>query len=311
MNNAPDADEKFAGGKKKGELVLKSSDNQNVYVTATMQWRRDPEKVCMQQEKYCNVDDDEAFEELVLFTPLFKTIQNQVTVLDAITAYSGEGNVQLQKDIYEALKNYPEYKDAGVIVEGFTLDVKFEPAFIEPIVNRQIAIQQQSMYKEQTLAADQQAKVAQAQAGAEKNRRVVAAEGDKQVAILKAEQENAQVVLQAEAAQKQVVLQAEGAKQQVVLQAQGEKEAAQNRADAILAVGKSTAEAKKLEFTAYDAPGAKVYASMQIAESAAKAYSGIKGFIPEKMNITTLSDNFVGGVRSFTMPLGNNPPANQ
>ena len=302
MNDLPMATEKHAGGREKGELILKSKDNQNVHVAAILLWHRDPAKVVYQQTTICNVDDDNAFDELVLYQPLFLTIKNNITVMDAIASYSGEATVFLQQNIEKQLRYNPEFEKAGVVVDSFSLDVSFDQAFIDPIVKRQIAVQEQTMYTEQQKAASAKALVAQADAMAEKNKRVVVAEGDKAVAVLKAEQEQQMVVLKAEGDQKQVVLQAEGQKKQQVLQAEGEKEAAQNKSDAILAVGQANAAAQKLLYTSYSAPGAEVFAKIEIAKHMAESYRGVTGFIPEGMNISTFADTFQKGVGLMVNP---------
>jgi len=290
-------------GRAKDELILKSKDNQNVHVSCALLWHRDPTKVCEQQKVIGNVDDDSSFSELVIRQPLLTIIKNNVTIIDALEAYSGEKHVALQKSIEAALKSSEcEYTSKGVIVDSFVLDIGFDNEFIKPIVERQIAIQQQTTYKQQQTAAEAKALVAKAEAQAAMNQQVVAAEGVKQVAILQAEQENQKVILQAKAAAQQVTLAAEAAKQQVVLAAEGEKQAAQNKADAVLAEGTAKAAAQKLQYSAYAAPGAEVYARIQIAESLAKAYSGVRGFIPEKMTLSTFSDSFQKGVGVMVNP---------
>lgn len=68
---------------------------------------------------------------------------------------------------------------------------------------------------------------------------------------------------------------------------------------AIIAVGKAKAEAARLEYSAYESPGAEIYAKIQIADSMGKSLSGIKGYLPEDMTVYLLGENFMKAVDNF------------
>lgn len=284
MNNDSSANEKHATGREKDASVIKSSDNQDMTVSVEVLWHRDEKKVVHQQE-IMPVDNDEAFAEKVLRQPIFTETKNHLTAMTAIAAYSGKEHVEAQAAIEKTLKELPEFAQKGVIIDRFLLEVKLDDAYTRPIKERQVAIQEQSAYVEKTKASEAKALQAKADAQADFNTQVVAAERDKQVAVTKAQQLS-----------ESAILAAEGEKQKVILAGEGAKEAAENEAAAILAKGKAEAEAAKLRYSAYDSVGGRTYASVQIAEQMAAAYSGVKGFIPEGMKINVLSESFQKGV---------------
>lgn len=302
MNNESSTDDKVAHGRPKDEHVFRSSDNQDMHVTVAVQWHRDPTKVVEQQSLVGDVSNDDYFVEVVLRQPVMFQTKNALTVLKAIDAYSGPAHVKAQNDIFEALKTDSELQRKGCIVDTYLVEIALDDAYTQPIKDRQTAIQQTLAYNEQTIASNAKALKAKADAQADLNTVVVAADRDKQVAILHAEQEKQKTVLEAEASNQQVVLAAEAAKQQVVLAAEGEKLGAQNRADAILAVGQANAAAQKLQYSAYAAPGADVFAKIQIAKSMADAYAGVKGWIPEHMSINTVASDFQKSISLIVDP---------
>lgn len=297
MNNDPGTNEKVAQGRDNDENEIRSSDNQDMYVSIEILWYRDPSKVVVQHMQVGDVSNDAEFVEKVLRQPAFTYTKNALTVMKAIDAYSGQKHVEVQEQIKQALKNDPSLVEKGCVVQDFLLRVRLDGKYTEPIKNRQIAIQEQLALVEQTKAEDAKALRAKAAAQADYNTKVVEAERAKQVAILMAEQE-----------QQRVVLAADAAKQQVVLAAQGEKEAGQNRAEAILAVGRANAEAAKLQYAAFSAPGAETFAKIEIAKSLANAYKGVQGWIPENMTINALGENFTKGVGVVVNPAGNQQP---
>src|SRR5690606_22242251 len=122
---------------------------------------------------------------------------------------------------------------------------------------------------------------------ADLNKAVVEAERDKQVAVLAAEAENEKVILQAEAD-----------KQKVVLAAEAKKESGELEAAAILAIGTAEAESAKLQYTAYSAPGAETYAKIEVAKAMQGAFSNIKGYLPDDMQVFTLSDSFTKAIEN-------------
>jgi len=280
MDNTPSNIEKVAQGREKDQQVFRSKDNQDMYVEVAVQWHRDPSKVVKQQSEVGNVENDEYFVETVLRQPVMTATKNTLTVLTAIEAYSGAEHVKAQEDILKALQENKTLQEKGCVVDSYIVEVKLDDAYTKPIKDRQTAMQQRLAYDEQKLAADSNALKAKAEAQADLNTQVVGAERDKQIAVLRAEQE----------------------KQKVVLVAQGEKEAAQNRADAILAIGKANAEAERLKYSAYSTPGAETFAKLEMSKQLSVAYSGVKGYVPEKMTINTFSETFLSAVNGLVAP---------
>lgn len=284
MNNQPSSEEKHAHGREKDEFIVRSVDNQDMTLSVEVLWRRDPSKV-IHQQSICNVDNDELFTENVIRQPVRNLVKNHLTVMKAIDAYSGVMHVKAQQDITEEIKADPELVRSGVIIDGFLLEVKLDDAYTTPIKNRQVAIQEQTAYVEQTKAAEAKALKAKADAQADLNTQVVAAQRDKEIAILKAQQQ-----------QETIILQAEGDKQRVILAGEASKAAAENEAAAIVAKGTATATSAKLLYSAYESVGGRTFASIEIAKQMAQAYSGVKGFVPESMKINVLAESFQKGV---------------
>ncbi len=284
MNNLPASIEKAARGREKDEFIVRSSDNQDMTLSVEVLWHRDPLKV-VEQQKFCNVENDELFTENILRQPVRNTVKNKLTEMKAIDAYSGSEHVKAQIDIELRLKHDPELVRNGCIIDSFLIEVRLDNDYTAPIKQRQVAIQEQLAYVEKTKAAEAKALQAKADAQADYNTQVVAAERDKQIAVTKAQQLNESAILAAEAA-----------KQQVILEGEGKKASAENEAAAILAVGKAQAESSKLLYTAYESSGGKTFASIEIAKQMAVAYSGVKGFIPEKMTVNTFAESFQKGV---------------
>lgn len=282
-------------GREADSYLVQSSDNQDMHLSLQVQWRVDPAHVVSLHKEI----GPEAIEERALRPDLLRVVKNHATMREAIEAYSGKGLVELQKDIEEDLMDPKgELRMRGIIVDSFVIEhIKLDPEYVIEIKGRQVAMQKELRALQEEKAALAEAKKAKAEAQADYEKQVVEAERDKQVAVLAAEAENEKEILKAEAAKKKEVLEAEA-----------EKEAGELRAAGIKAVGEAEAEVKKLEFAAYSVPGADTYARIQIAESMGNAFSNIKGYLPEKMQVFTLSDSFTKAVESV---VGSQKPAPQ
>ncbi len=175
---------------------------------------------------------------------------------------------------------------------GFGLD----PKYTEQIVARQVAIQAKLRADEETKTAFAQADKARADAQANYEKVIVEAKRDKEQGILQAEKEKQQKILASEASARQVELAAEAEKNQNVLRAEGDKTSGELRAVAIIALGRAEAEAKKLQLSAYAVPGADAFVKIEVSKQLANAYGNIKGYLPEKMNVTLLTEQFDKGV---------------
>lgn len=294
-------------GRDKDAYLVQSSDRQDMHVNLNVRWRIDPTRLVSLHttyHAYMGTREEDILEEKLIRPAIMFIVKNHVTKMKAMDAYSGDGLVALQAGIEKELAN-PEgdLRHQGIIVDNFVIEkIGLDPNYTLEIKASQIAQQKKIRADEETKAADAEALKAKAVAQSDLNRAVVEAERDKQVAILKAQQLAAAQVEAAKASKEQTVLAAEASAQQVKLAANAEKEAAEARASAIKALGEANAAAKKLEFSSYSAPGAEIYAQIQIAQSMGNSFSGIQGYLPQGMNINLLSDNFLSAVRSVMSP---------
>jgi regulator of protease activity HflC (stomatin/prohibitin superfamily) len=278
----------YAEGREKDSYLVQSADQQDMRISLAVQWRRDPTKIV---ELHKTVGDN--VEERILRPELQRIVKDKATVKTALEAYSGVGLVNLQNDILKTLRDpNGELAKRGVLVDNFVIQhIGLDPKYVTEITERQVAIQARLKNIEQTKAAEAEAEKAKAVAQAGYETSVVEAERDKAVGILQAQKMAEQQVLGAEAEKKKVVLAAEA-----------EKESGELRAQAIIAVGNAEAEATKMKMLAYSGSGAQNFVQMEVAKSMAEAYKGIKGYIPEKLNATILTENFQKGVSVLANP---------
>jgi regulator of protease activity HflC (stomatin/prohibitin superfamily) len=275
---------------------IQAADNQDVTTTSILRWRRDPVKLI---EHHIKCRDNP--EQRVIQPTVLRVIKDKVTMKTAIEGYSGAGLVQLQKDIEDALLADQDLKAYGIIVEMFAIkDTDLNPTFIEQIEGRQVAIQRQLRAKEEQKAADADALVAKSKAQADYNKVLVEAQRDKEKAVLAAEAQNEQKILEAKAANESAILGAKAEQQKLILESEGKKQAAIAEAEGILALGKSKAEAQKLQLQAYAVQGADAYVKVEVAKSAAEAFKNIKGYLPADMKVNLLTDNFATAVDTLT-----------
>lgn len=300
--------DKHSSGRERDTFVVRSVDNQDMSITLGVLWRRDPTRVVDQQSLIGDVSDDTVFVERVLRQPVMTVTKNKLTALKAIEAYSGAEHVAAQNDIEKTLKEFPEFKHYGVIIEQFVFEVKLEDSYTKPIKERQVAVLQQTAYAQQQITAMAKAEVAKADAMADYEKQVVEATRDKQVALLKAEQLQQNVVLAAKAEAEKMVLASKAEAEKMVVAAQAEKDSSLLRAEATRAEGQAKTDIQKLQYSAYSAPGADTFAKIEIAKSLAEAYKGVQGFIPEGMSISTLAENFQKGVGIVVDPTRGRAP---
>lgn len=288
MNDRGDQEEEGVGRKQDSYLV-QSKDSQDMHLSLQIQWRIDPAHVVNLHKKV----GPKAIEELALRPTLLRVVKNKATMVEAITAYAGSGLVTLQQEIEAELSDpNQDLAQRGIIVDSFVIEhIRLDPEYVQQITARQIAIQKEQRAVQEEKAAQAEALKVKAEAQADLNKMVVEAERDKQVAVLKAEAENEKVILVAEAD-----------KQKTVLAAEAEKESGVLKAQAILAIGTATAEAETMKYKAYGTPGAETFARIQIAESMAKAFGNIKGYLPENMSVYTLGSNFMEAVENMVKP---------
>jgi regulator of protease activity HflC (stomatin/prohibitin superfamily) len=287
MNDKVESD--AVAGRAVDSYLVQSADNQDMHLSLQTQWRVDPAHVVSLHKEI----GPEAIEERALRPDLLRVVKNHATMREAIEAYSGQGLVDLQKDIEEDLMAKDgELRMRGIIVDSFVIEhIKLDPEYVIEIKGRQVAMQKELRAVQEEKAALALAKKAKAEAQADYEKTVVEAERDKQVAVLAAEAENEKEILKAEAA-----------KQKTVLEAEAEKEAGELRAAGIVAIGEAEAQAQQQQFAAYNEPGAELYAKIQIAEAMGKSFSNIKGYLPENMQVFTLSESFTKAIESVVGP---------
>lgn len=278
-------------GRPTDAYLVQSKEGQDMTLSLAVQWHRDPAKVVSLHKTVGFIDN--GIEEKILRPELMRIVKDKATVKAALDAYSGEGLVQLQNDILNALRDESgELRKAGVIVDNFVIQHNaLDPKYMEQIKEKQVAVQENLKNQEQAKAAISAAAKAKAEAQAAYEKAVVVAEQEKQVGILSAEK----------AAQQQV-LAAEAAKKQAILAAEGESESGKLRGQGILAIGQAEAEATKVRMLAYSGSGADNFVKMEVAKSMAEAYKGINGYLPSDMNVNLLSENFAKGVSVLVNP---------
>jgi len=312
MNDVPHSQGEKGNGRESDAYLVQSSDQQDMHININVRWKRDPSKIVEMHKTYHahtrSVDQD-ILEERLIRPEVMRIVKNHATKKKAMEAYSGEGLVSLQSDIEADLADPTgNLRIQGVIVENFVIEkISLDPNFSVEIKARQIAQQKKLRADEETKAAEADALKVKAVAQADLNKAVVEAQRDKEVALLKAEQEAKTQVIQATASKEKTVLSAEAEAQKTKIGADAEKAAAEARASAIKALGEANAAAKKLEYSAYSAPGADVFARIQIAQSMGNSFSGIRGYLPQGMTVGLLSNNFMNALDSLMNPASSTP----
>lgn len=303
MNDKSSAHEK-AEGRAADSYVVQSKDQQDMRINLQVQWQRDPAHVVSLHK----IARDNV-EERLIRPEVMRVVKDEATKKTALEAYSGESLVELQNTIEQRLSAPEgELRMRGVRVAKFIIEhIGLDPKYTAEIVARQVAIQAKSRADEETKTSMAKAEKAKADARADYEKTIVEAERDKQKGILAAEQEKAQKVLAAEASAQQVTLAAQAEKDQNVLRAEGDKLAGDLRAQAILALGKSEAEAQKLKLSAYAVPGADAFVRIEVAKSFGLAFSNVKGYLPSGSNFNLMSRDFESGV-SILLGTTNQPP---
>jgi len=301
-------------GKVPDAYLVQSSDQQDMHISLNIRWRVDKAKVVSIHKSFnahVGNDEENKLEKLLIRPNVQRIVKNHATKMKAMEAYSGDGLVKLQTEIEADLMNASgELRTSGIIVENFVIEmIALDPNYTAEIKARQIAQQKKLRADEETKAADADALKAKAVAQADLNKAVVEAERDKQVAVLKAEQEAQAQVKAAQANKERTVLAAQAEAEQITVRAKAEREAAALQAASIEMLGKANADAQKLKFSAYSAPGAEVFAQIEIAKSLGQSLSGIQGYLPQDMKVNLLTDNFMNSVRSLMNPKPTTPAA--
>lgn len=286
MNDKKETEGEQGEGREQDSYLVQSLDQQDMRISLQVQWRIDPAHVV---EMHKQVRDN--ITERLLRPVVMLEVKNAATKRTAIDAYSGEGLVKLQGEIWSRLTSPEgELRQRGVLVDNFVIEhIGLNPEYTKQITDRQIAIQKKFKEDELTKAAEASALRAKAEAQADLNTQVVAAERDKQVGILQAEQKK-----------QQAILAAEGSKQTQMLQATGARDAALLEAEGTLAKGRASAEAQKLQLSAYAVPGADAFVKVEVAKAMSVSMSNVKGWLPQGMNVATIGEGWTQAVERLT-----------
>lgn len=292
--NDKDNGQEYGEGRKADAYVVQSKDQQDMRISLRVQWRRKPESLVELHQ----VAQDQV-EERILRPVLLNVVKNQATVRTSLEAYSGQGLVDLQKAIYSDLKKSEELSKY-IEVEGFVIEhIGLKPEYTREIELRQVAIQAKLRADEETKVATANAEKSKAVAQADYEKQLVEARRDYEKGVLDAKKIAEQQVLAAEADAKKVALTAEAEKNRNVLIALGKKQAAENEAEAILAIGKAEAEAKRLQMLAYSGQGSENFVRIELGKSLAGAFGNVKGYLPANVNYTTVARDFNGAVNAM------------
>ena len=144
---------------------------------------------------------------MIIKPALTRIISDQATTLKVLDFYSGEGRVDLQNAIRDAITVHPALSSTGIIVDTFVFDaIVLDSAYVAKIQARQLAFQDRLKNIEEAKAAEENAKKVAAIAEADKLKKIVQAEAKKQEQIKAAEAANESKILaaQAEAEQKRL-----------------------------------------------------------------------------------------------------------
>lgn len=285
--------EEHEKGRANDAYEVNSSDNQPMTFELAMQWRIDPDKVVQIHKQYrahTGAGGENIIEERLLRPCVMKAVNTEATGRKAIEAYSGEGFVSLQKAIEAQLTDSAgELRTQGVIVENFVIkSLKLDPKYTSEITLRQVAQQRELRARQEELAALAEAQRAKAEAQADYEKQVVEAKRKKE-----------QVVLESEGAAAQQVNAAKADAEKVVLAANAERDAGEARAAAILALGQAEAEATRLRLSAYSVPGSDNFVRVEVAKQVAIGFQNVKGYLPQGMSVTLLSDSFMQAIESI------------
>lgn len=287
--------EESGNGRSKDAYLVQSSEGQDMNISLNLRYRIDPKKL-VSIHKTVRKD----VEEKLIRPVVMRVVKDEATKRTAINAYSGEGLVTLQTSIQTALAGSGEGKelsDRGIIVENFVIEhIGLDPNYIVEIKGKQVATQKALRAAEEQKAADAEALVAKSKAQANFNTELVKQLLTATNMVIQAQADNERVIIAAKAAAEQVEVAAKAEQTKLTLEAEGKKAAMIAEAEGTLALGKAKAASQELLLKAYAVPGSDNWVKTQVAESAAKAFGGIRGYLPEKMTINTFADNFVKAV---------------
>lgn len=80
----------------------------------------------------------------------------------------------------------------------------------------------------------------------------------------------------------------------------GARDAALLEAEGTLAKGRASAEAQKLQLSAYAVPGADAFVKVEVAKAMSVSMSNVKGWLPQGMNVATIGEGWTQAVERLT-----------
>lgn len=310
MNDKDDSSEPFAQGRRVDALEVNSLDNQKVKFHVAVTWRIDPAHVISLHKNYRT-----SIEESLIRPIVTNAVGIRATLQNAIDLYSGPKLNELRRIVTEELID-PNGKlaQSGVLVTLFVIEKpKLNPDYEKVIESRQLAIAMESQAREQYKANLAIAEAAKAAALKEQFEEVVKAETAKKQAILQQEGVSEKSIIATAAEAKNTIVQQNAESEKIVIAAKAEasrniaiseaqKQAEINRSVGIEAVGKAQAEANKLLLSSYSVPGSDLYTRIQVAQSLATSFAGVKGYLPQNVTYNTVAESFDKGVSLLVAP---------
>lgn len=248
--------------------------------SVTLQYHLDPAKLIKLHNSVQN-----EYEELTIKPALTRIISDLATTRPVLAFYSGEGRVELQRAIEQAILENAALSEVGIVVETFVIDdIALDPQYVAEITGRQIATQAKLREVEEADAAKARAERIESEALADKLRRIMEADASKEEKIRAAEATAAEVRALAEADRYKKEQDAEG------LLAQGMAEA---RVD----------KAKKISKYEGVAGARQAQVEIELARTERLKNFQVTGVLPEKSMLT-----LIGGDINKVPPVINATP---
>jgi hypothetical protein len=228
-----------------------------------------------------------AMNERIIRSNLMRLVKDKSTPKEALDIYSGIGLVNLQTEIDKSLTGLSEFKDVGIIADGFVIEsIALDPKYEAEISLKQLAIQRAERMEKEAKANLQEAVAAEAKAQIVYKQAVVTAEKEKKVGILKKEQE----------------------KQEAVLTAQGKSEADKTKASGILEIGLAEAKVEQAKRdAAYVGEAGFRRAAVEIAQAKVGMFKDFRAVVPEKTALTMIDKVFADSIRGLNVQAQSNP----
>jgi len=247
--------------------------------SVTLQYRLDPNKLIalhrMSQNNY---------EDLVIKPALTRIISDLATQKTVLEFYSGAGRVELQFNIEDAIRKHPLLAEVGIWVETFVIDdIKLDTEYVAEITGRQLATQKTLRAIEETKAAEEVARKVEAEAQADKLKKIVEAEAEKE-----------QRIRAAQASAEEVRLAAIAAGEKVRVTAEADRFMKEQNAKGLLAQGLAEAEvAEKVRDARYKGEAGARYAAVEIENARVELFKNmsIQGVVPEGTLMTIINGN--------------------